>query len=833
MKRFYLPLIGLLILGSFASCNQETSKDLSGIPSSKPSDLLFMQRAYPSGEIDTRAYSQAIAWKQSQELTTRSAASIWEFSGPLNTGGRISDIAVHPAQADTYFVGAASGGIFKTTNGGASWTSVFDDQQMLAIGDIEISNQNPDIIYVGTGEPNAGGGSLAYDGNGIYKSTDGGLTWESKGLPDIGSVGKIVIDPTDDQTVYVGAMGPLFRNDTNRGVYKTTNGGDTWTKVLFVSDITGIIDMAIHPTNPNIVYAASWERIRRPEFRIYGGETSRIYRSTDAGTTWTELTSGLPADPANKGRISIDISQSNPNVLYSLYADRNGSIFDVFKTSNGGNTWSSLGGGGLTNVGFHWWFGGIFVDPTNENTIYNVGFIVEKSTDGGATWGDAFAGVHVDQHALAFNPNVPGEVILGNDGGFYISSDDGASQVKLENLPITQIYRMHVDAQNVAKIYVGSQDNSTVRTTTGGLTDFNQITGGDGFQPIVDPTNSSIIYTLAQRGFLQKSTDNAASFNVVLSGIDPGELKNWDTPIILDPANSNIMYYGAERVYRSTDGAANWTAISPIMHSGPYTGNNGFGTITSIDVSTLNSNIIMVGTDDGNLWVTSNAGATWTNISLAMPDRWVTKVLTSKDDPNTIYATFSGYRLGQDNGHVYKSTNLGVTWSEIGTSLPDIPVNDIVQDDFGNLFLGTDIGVLGSKDEGISWQAVGSNMPAVVVTDLHIQEDENLLFAATYGRSSYKLDISTNVLGVTDSQTNLELIISPNPATNFIGITSPTGLLVDRVVIYNSLGQQVMQELVTAATGVINLDVSALGQGIYFAQVHAQGQQITKRFIKK
>ncbi|WP_435577597.1 VPS10 domain-containing protein [Gilvibacter sp.] len=810
------------------SCSDAPKYDLSNIPSERPGDILFMQRAFPYGEIETQAYPEAIAWKQSQNIAKSGGGTVWEFTGPLNIGGRISDIAIDPVASDTYYVGAASGGIFKTTDGGASWLPIFDGQQYLSIGDIEISTTDSNKIYVGTGEPNAGGGSLAYDGNGIFKSTDGGLTWESKGLPDIGSVGKIVVDPTDDETLYVGAMGPLFRDDPNKGVYKSTDGGDTWSQVLFVSEITGVIDMVIHPTNPNIVYAATWERIRRPDFRIYGGETSRIYRSTDAGATWTELTAGLPSLPEQKGRISIDIAQSNPDVLYALYADRNGSIFDVFKTTNGGNSWSSLGGGGLTNVGFHWWFGGITVDPNDENTLYNIGFVMEKSTDGGASWGPSFSGVHVDQHALAFHPSIADLILLGNDGGLYTSTDAGNSWTFDDTLPITQFYRIKADPQNSDRLYGGSQDNSTFRTTTGGLSDFTIITGGDGFQPLIDPTDSGTIYTLAQRGFLQKSIDDAASFNVVLSGVDGSERKNWDTPIVFDPANSNIVYYGAERLYKSVDGAINWNAISPILHDGPYPGNNGFGTLTSIDVSAFDSDKIVIGYDDGNIWTTTDGGSNWTQVSSTLPDRWVTKVLTSRFDTNTLYVTLSGYRFGEDNGHVYKSTDFGASWTNIGASLPDIPVNDIVQDAFGNLFLGTDIGVLGSEDEGATWVPIGANMPAVVVTDLDIHEADELLFAATYGRSSYKLDISVNVLSTDEFTADAELILAPNPANELLNITSSLPLQDASLSIYNALGQVVLELPFSQS-----IDVSELQAGVYFLQLSsAEGTQ-TKRFIKR
>ncbi|MFT5878035.1 MAG: photosystem II stability/assembly factor-like uncharacterized protein, partial [Dokdonia sp.] len=297
-----------IVLSCLLSCiNNPEEKIVTEHSEKSPHDFMFMQRAYPTGELMTDAYSTAIQWKK-QQTERNNADAIWEFAGPLNIGGRISDIEIPIDASETYYVGAASGGIFKTTDAGTNWTPIFDEQEMLSIGDMEISKNDTDIIWVGTGEVNAGGGSLAYDGNGMYKSADAGLTWEAKGLLNVGSIGKVLIDPNDDNTIFVGAMGPLFRKDDNRGVYRSTDGGTTWEQRLLVSDSTGIIDMAIHPTNGDIVYAASWERIRRPNNRQYGGETSRIYRSQNGGDTWSELTNGLPSNENDKGRISIDIS---------------------------------------------------------------------------------------------------------------------------------------------------------------------------------------------------------------------------------------------------------------------------------------------------------------------------------------------------------------------------------------------------------------------------------------------------------------------------------------------------------------------------------------------
>lgn len=811
---------------------ENTVSDVSEEKKGKsPFDLMFMQRAYPDGKINTSAYSEAIQWKK-QTANRSTANEIWQFSGPLNIGGRITDIEIPSSQPDVYYVGAASGGIFKTVNGGNDWTPIFDEQQMLSIGDIEISKSNNSLIYVGTGEVNAGGGSLVYDGDGIHKSTDGGISWQSKGLPDIGSVGKILLDPNDDNTVFVGAMGPLFRNSSNRGVYKTTNGGDSWQQVLFVSDSTGVVDMAIHPTNGNIVYAASWERIRRPNRRQYGGITSGIYRTNDGGSNWTELTNGLPSTASQKGRISFDISQSNPNVLYARYANSNGNIQGVYKTVNGGDSWTAVNSSQLTDVGFHWWFGGIFIDPTNENVLYNADLVVQKSTNGGNSWTNVFTNAHVDQHAIAFQSSNSNQLLLGNDGGLYYSNNGGASATKDMKLPITQFNRIFVDAQNENKIYGGAQDNSTSRTQTGGLSDWSIIYGGDGFQPLVDPTNTNVIYALYQYGSLGKSTNNGSSFFSATNGISGSDRKNWDTPITFDPNNSQTLYFGANRLYKTTNAAGNWSAISPDLTDGPHTGNLTFGTITTISVSQLDSQVIFVGTDDGKAWVTQDGGANWMDISAGVPNRWVTKVLTSKENSSTVYLTLSGYRFGENVGHVYKSTDFGNTWVDISTSLPDIPVNDIEQDSFGNLFIATDVGVLASKDEGVNWTVLGENLPSAVASDLFVHEGSQFLFVATYGRSSYKIDISNNIMATDKNLFSLEVKVFPNPASEMVTISIKNASENSVLRMYDVMGRLVKQ-VDFQHQNEVRFSVVDIRAGIYYLKISNGKSQTTKKLIVK
>ena len=828
---YRLLLLSVLVFAVFG-CASPSEKNPLTTQDETPHDFMFMQRAYPTGEIKSDAYSNAIGWKKEQQQRSN-AAVLWEFAGPTNVGGRITDIEIPNDQAETYYVGTASGGVFKTTDGGSNWLPIFDDQEILSIGDIEISENNTETIWVGTGEVNAGGGSLAYDGNGVFKSTNGGITWQSKGLPNVGSISKIGIDPDNDDAIFVSAMGPLFRNDTNRGVYKSVDGGDTWEQKLFVSDSTGIIDMAIHPTNGDIIYAASWERIRRPEYRHYGGETSRLYRSLDGGDTWIEMTNGLPSLPSEKGRISIAISQSNPEVLYSRYADATGNIQGVYKTVDGGDVWTEVNGSGLQNVGFHWWFRGVVIDPDDENIIYNVDFNVQKSTDGGANWSPAFPGAHVDQHALAFNRMVPGAVVLGNDGGVYYSADDGASYLKDVSLPITQFYRVHVDAQNDAKVYGGAQDNNTIRTTTGSVDDWTAIYGGDGFQSLVDPTNTAVIYALSQRGNLGKSINNGANFSGATNGISGSDRKNWDTPIVMDPFDSQILYYGANRLYKTTNAAGNWTAISPDLTNGSGGGNLTFGTIISISVSPINTDTIYVGTDDGNVWITNNGGGNWTNISASLPNRWVTKVLASRSDLNTVYATFSGYRYGEDNGHVYKSDDNGSNWTDISTGLPDIPVNDILEDVYGNLFLGTDIGVLASPDQGANWSVLGENLPSVVVTDMHIHEASEYLYIGTYGRSMYKLDLSEDILSVAHRSFSETIAIYPNPATDYFTISASESFENISVGIYDAMGREISRRDFSSSNTDEQISTQGFSKGMYFVKISNGHSQTTRKLVLK
>ena len=821
----YYPFFVLLALITFSCTSENHEEEAKGVAD----DWFFAQRAYPSGKIDKDAYYQAVIDRKNQ-AQTRSNLN-WEFEGPLNVGGRLTDVEMPIDDQSTIYVGAASGGIFKSNDLGLNWESIFDYNESLSIGDIEISKTNTDVILVGTGESNAGGSSLAYDGFGVYRSTDAGDSWSHLGLENVGSIGKVALDPTDDDVIFVAAMGDLFGNNAERGVYRSTNGGGDWEQVLFVSDSTGFVDLAINPDNPDIIYAAAWERIRRVDFRQYGGETSGLYRSQDGGDTWEELTNGLPATGPEKGRIGIGLAASDPDIIYLHYAAADGSLRGVFKTVNGGDNWAQISSGGIDEVPFMWWFGRIEVDPTNADRVFFVGFNNHESTNGGASWSPIFQDVHVDQHSIFIHPENPELVLNGNDGGLYVSTTGGDQYEFRDNLPITQIYTLDYDPTLPQRLYTGTQDNGTNRTLSGNTDDWAKIFGGDGFHSLVDPNNNQTIFVEYQYGNLFKSTNNGQSWQSAQGGIPSNARRNWKTPYMFDPANSNIMYLGANTVMKSLDQGNNWFSISPDLTNGPGDGNLLYGTITSLSVSPLNSDVIYAGTDDGNVWVTTNGGNDWDKISDDLPNRWVTKVLASSYYEDQVYVTFSGYRFGEDEGHVYHSWNRGDSWDDITHNIGDVPVNDIAEID-GNysLIVATDVGVYYTLASFMGWIELGNGMPQVVVSELAYEKDLNLLYAGTYGRSAYSIylnDLFTN----TTSVPKTEWSVYPTLVNDKIHIESSIALTDAHRVRLISINGEVLHE--GKLSDIDRLDCSKYTAGMLLLEVYEGAKRLhIERLIK-
>ncbi|PLX10195.1 MAG: glycosyl hydrolase [Marinilabiliales bacterium] len=843
MKKIFLilfPLIAFLFLSVFYYESNDAEVEQF---KEYPNNWFQAQRAYPFKSINHKQYLKAIDQAKLMLSEKSGNNASWEFAGPENLEGRITDIELLPGNSQTIFIASAAGGIFKTTNSGITWIPVFDSESSLSIGDIAISQSNPEVIYVGTGEANAGGGSLAYDGTGIFKSIDGGTNWISIGLENSGSIGRMQVHPDNPEVLYVAAMGRLFSDGSQGGIYKTTDGGMSWEQKLFISDSTGAIDVVINPDNPEVVYAAMWERVRRPGRRSYGGPTSGIYKSVDGGENWTELTNGLPLLSSEKGRIGIDISESNTDVLYAVYADSIGYFQGMYKTLNAGDSWLNISNGIDSDAyaSYGWWFGRVEVDPTDHNTAYLIGFYPYKTSNGGSSWNNIATWiVHVDQHAVAIDPMANNKVFLGNDGGFYTSQNGGLSWQWNEKLPITQFYTCEVDEQFPERIYGGTQDNGTNRTMTGDFDDWESIYGGDGFRVLVDPIDNNYVYAEYQYGGLGRSTNGGNSFSGATNGISGYNRFNWNSPLAFDPQNPATLYFGSQKLYKSVNHAQSWTAISGDLTEGLGDGNIAFNTLTTVSVSPFNSDLIYTGSDDGSVYFTPDGGDSWTKISDDLPDRWITSVATDPYLINKVYVTLSGYRWDEYQPHVLMSDDYGYSWIDISSNLPEAPVNEIIIDPEkeGFLYVATDLGVFYSENNGDSWMPAGDGMPLIVVTDLRLHNPSRTLIAATFGRGMYKMDLSIlTSLGNKNTLNDDQINCYPNPFSTLINIELKDEFAnKSRVEIINSKGQMVKTINSTKNNKLLWDGTNENGEiqeaGIYFIRITSNNKTIIRKIIK-
>jgi len=722
-----------------------------GGPGMLPSDWMDRQRSYPQGQIKTEWYLQAVRHARDMHAADADRSDVnWQFAGPLNIGGRITDIEVPAGSFSTIYIAAASGGIFRTTNNGANWENIFEDAATISVGDIAIDPTNTDIIWAGTGESNAS--SQSFRGDGIYKSTDGGNTWQHSGLEESAYFGRIIVDHSNSNRVFAAVCGNLFTPDGNRGIYRTVNGGSSWERVLFVNDSVSGIDIVQHPTNPDILYAAMWERMRGRNYRRSFGPGSGIWKSEDGGDSWLPLQNGLPIDNSI-GRIGLAIAPSSPSTVYAFYDNQY--EVAVYKTLNAGQYWTRTNDGSIQgmNSSFGWYFGQIRVHPTNPNIAWVLGVDLFTTTNGGSSW-TQLAGyynmdqIHVDHHAMHIHP-VTGRILEGNDGGLYSSEDLGFSWDKINNLPLTQFYDIETDWLRPERIYGGTQDNNTVRTLTGSLSDWDAILGGDGFYCMVDYTNSNIIYAEYQWGGLSKST-NGGSNMYSISGYWSSDRVNWSAPVIMHPQTPTTLYFGTYRVWKSVNGGSSWTPVSGDLTDGDD--GSTFHTITTLAVSPIDPNKVLAGTDDGNVHISINGGTVWSDISAGLPDRWITRVATDPFDVNTIYATCSGFRWDEPLAHVFRSTNNGVTWESISGNLPELPVNAFIADPTkqGRLFVATDAGMFWSMNAGAEWQSLNATLGNVPITSMKIHAGENFLLIGTYGLGAYKLDLAELSVGTND-----------------------------------------------------------------------------------
>ena len=714
--------------------------------------------------------------------------------GPFRSGAWITDFAVpeFPTKAHlyTFYVAGRNGGLWKTTNNGTTFESIFDDQDIFSIGDIALAPSSPEILWVGTGEHTTA--RSAYWGDGVYKSMDGGKTWENMGLRDSHHIGRIVIHPQDPDIVYVAAEGHLFSSNEERGVFKTSDGGKNWEKVLYINEEVGAIDLAINRNDPNILYAASYDKRRFPWHFEAGGPESGIYKTLNAGRTWNRLSGGLPE--GNIGRIGLDIYRKNPDIVYAVIEnvntrppteeeaqqDRRRGLEpqereiggEVYRTDDAGKTWKKMNST-QDNVGGKaaYSFNQIRVDPNNDQNVYVTTICLACSFDGGKTWHDInwppqriFTSAFGDIRTLWIDPENSNRIFMGSDGGMYISYDGGKTCDYYDNLPMAQYYAIGVDMDDPYNIYGGLQchDNWKVPSNSWSgqvtLEDSIPLGTGDGMYNVIDPNDSRWVYNTTQFGGHHRIDQKLGTRTDIMprreKGKDPYRF-NWCPPIHISPHDSEVIYAGTQMLLRSQQRGDNWQEISPdLTLNDPIKiagkGHIQYCTITTISESPVTPGVIWVGTDDGKVWATKDSGATWQDrtpvmVKTGAPEEyWVSRVLASSHDSGTAYVAKSGFRRDDFRPFLYKTTDFGGTWTSISANLPEKPINVVLEDTKNPdlLFLGNDRGVYVSLNGGEKWLSMRCNMPTIAVHDLLVHPRENDLVVGTYGRGIFITDIS-------------------------------------------------------------------------------------------
>jgi len=695
----------------------------------------------------------------------------WRSVGPALMSGRIADIAVDPVKPNTWFVAAGSGNLWKTVNAGTTWKPIFENYDSYSIGCVAIDPNNRHVIWVGSGE-NVSGRHVGY-GDGVYLSRDGGKTFKNMGLKKTEHLAEILIDPRDSQVIYVAAQGPLWSPGGQRGLFKSTNGGKTWNNVLSKGPYTGVTDIAFDPRNPDVIYAATHQRHRTVAALIDGGPESGIWKSTNAGRTWTELTTGLPS--ADMGKIGIAVSPKKPDVVYATIelAGRKGGFW---RSSDAGQSWTKMSDYVSGGTGPHY-YQEIWVDPHRFDVIYQANVRLGRSEDGGKTWKNVDgAHKHVDNHAMAFHPTDPDFVLVGCDGGVYRSYDYAQTWQYCANLPLTQFYKLDVDYDKpFYHIVGGTQDNNTqygpARTkNNSGITnrEWRVIIGGDGHDCAIDPENPNIIYGESQKGYLRRvdrRTGESISIRPQPARGEDALRYNWDSPIHISPHSHTRLYFGAKKLFRSDDRGDSWTPVSGDLSRNldrfklkimgrvwsidaiwDLYAMSQFGNITSISESPVKEGLIYVGTDDGLIQVTEDGGKTWRKIDkiYGVPQyAFVNDIKADRFDADTVYAVFDNHKTGDFKPYVVKSTDRGKTWTSIADNLPERHIvwriiQDHVKQDL--LFAGTEFGVFFTIDGGKTWIKLNSGVPNIPFRDLEIQRRENDLVGATFGRGFYVLD---------------------------------------------------------------------------------------------
>jgi photosystem II stability/assembly factor-like uncharacterized protein len=722
----------------------------------------------------------------------------WRTLGPANAPGRIGDIAVNPRNRNIWYVVASSGNLWKTTNRGLTWKPIFDNYGSYSIGCVTLDPANPDVVWLGTGE-NQSQRSVGF-GDGVYKSTDGGETWTNVGLRTSEHIARILVDPRNSNVVYVASQGPLWAPGGERGLYKTTDGGKTWKPILQISENTGVTEAVFDPQNPDVIYAASYQRRRNVGVLIGGGPESRIYKSEDGGASWSKLTQGLPTN--NLGRVALAVSPQKNEVVYALFNTSKKSENGFYRSADGGQTWTF-------QKEFHvldWqYFGKLYPDPRVFDRVYIMDINVQVTNNGGKTIESTGWRVHSDNHALAFDPSDPQHIIVGNDGGLYETYDGGRTFNHFNNMSTMQFYRVAVDnAVPFYNVLGGAQDNGTVGGPSRALSragirtsEWLTLGGGDGFQARVDPVDTNIFYSQSQNGVLSRGDKRTGASQSIRPGGGKGgggggkgggkEVRwNWDSPLIISPHAPTRLYFAGSKLYKSDDRGDNWSAISPdltrnldpmkIPVMGKLWGDDAVSRntyTTSLSVcsalseSPREAGLLYFGTDDGLVQVSEDDGKNWRKSDTFpdVPDQsHVSSLCASHHDVDTVYLSLHNYLRGDFKPYVLKSIDRGKTWTSITNNLPERgPVWSLEEDHVNKdlLFAGTEFGLFCSVDGGKSWLPLKNGMPTVSARDVAIQRRENDLVIGTFGRGFYVLDDYTPLRHMTADNLAKSAVLFP------------------------------------------------------------------------
>jgi photosystem II stability/assembly factor-like uncharacterized protein len=716
------------------------------------------------------AFASAVSAQPKAAALTPDHLKGFEFRniGPAIMGGRIDDFAVVESNPSVFYVGTASGGILKTTNGGTTFEPVFDDQPVSSIGDLAIAPSDPQIVYAGTGEPNNRQSSSW--GNGVYKTLDGGKSWQHLGLAETHHIGRMVVHPRNPDVVYVAALGRLWGPGTERGLYKTTDGGRTWTNTKFVDADTGFVDVAIDPESPDTLYAASYQRRRTPFGFNGGGPGSALWKTVDGGASWTKLTKGLPEGEI--GRVAVAVYAREPNIVYALveHAKEGG----VYRSEDRGESWSKISS---TNPRPSY-YSKIRIDPASDRRIWVLGASMYTSEDGGKTFKtDVVDKIHGDFHALWIDPASSDHMLLGSDGGIHVSYDRGRSWDFVNTVPLAQFYEVALDDQRPYHVYGGLQDNGSWEAPS--RTFFRQgisndewlrVGGGDGFYCVPDPSDADVVYIESQDGNVSRLHRASGQRRIIRPEPPPGEKYrfNWNSPILVSRHDPKTIYYGGNRVFGSKNRGDDWTLVSPDLTSSddvkrdatPIFGkpakellsrNDGvvhFGTITTLSESPLRAGVLWAGTDDGNLQVSRDSGATWTSVAARVPGvpkgTYVSRVEASRTGEGAAYVAFDGHRANDFGVYLFYTADYGQSWKSVSSNLPAGGTLSVIREHPKNadvLFVGSERALFASWDKGASWTALrGKNLPTVPVDDIQIHAREGDLVLATHGRGVWILD---------------------------------------------------------------------------------------------